>query len=67
MRENALKSTALKCAAELKGKDKNDLNLLTSITDKWLKKLDGLNVSKTELLVEIGRANGRLTDHREVL
>ncbi len=67
MRENALKSIALKCAVELKGKNKNDLTLLTSITSKWLKKLDGLSVSKTEFLVEIGRVNGRLTDHREVL
>lgn len=60
----ALNALARRCNAELKQVDAGDLDLLKSITDRFAEQSKLIGFSKTELLVQIGRVNGKLVDRR---
>lgn len=60
----ALNAIASRCNDELKQVDIKNLDLLKSITDRFAKQSKLIGFSKTELLVQIGRVNGKLVDRR---
>lgn len=59
---NALLAAARQCRKEMRGIDKSDLAGFKVITDKHTESLLILGFTKSHLLVEIGRLNGRLTE-----
>lgn len=60
----ALNALARRCNEELKQVDAKNLDLLKSITDRFAEQSKLIGFSKTELLVQIGRVNGKLVDRR---
>lgn len=60
----ALNALARRCSKELKQVDTKNLPLLKSITDRFAEQSKLIGFSKIELLVQIGRINGKLVDRR---
>lgn len=60
----ALNALARRCNKELKQVDTKNLDLLQSITGRFAEQSKLIGFSKTELLVQIGRINGKLVDRR---
>lgn len=60
----ALNALAKACNSELKQVDKQNLSLITSITDGFAEKAKLIGFSKTELIWRIGVINGNMTDRR---
>lgn len=61
-KHNALNSVARKCAKEMAKVGKDNIQALIEITTKHEQTIKALGFNKTDLLVEIGRINGRLED-----
>ncbi|QIQ61336.1 hypothetical protein V039C_0058 [Vibrio phage V039C] len=61
-KHNALNSVARKCAKEMAEVGKDNIQALIEITTKHEHTIKALGFNKTDLLVEIGRINGRLED-----
>jgi hypothetical protein len=60
----ALNAIARECNKELKTVNKDDLEALKIIIDKHSEKAVLIGFSKIEMIIQIGRINGRLVDRR---
>lgn len=59
---NALLAAARQCREEMSAIDKGNLSKFKEITDKHTNSLSLIGFTKSDLLCQIGRLNGRLTE-----
>lgn len=64
--KNALNAIARKCNAAMKDVGKENIPELIKVTNRHEEMVKLLGFTKTDLLVEIGIINGRLTDKKSM-